>query len=109
MKNRLFATAILIPVALVLCTSSARGKTLTVGGSDAQFQTIQKALDAASNKDLIQVLPERTAAISSLINRSRLKAWVALRCEVNGKAASSLCWPTVASFEDLLSSGVAAT
>ena len=55
MKNRLFATAMLIPIAMILCTSSASGETLTVGGSGAQFQTIQQALDAASNKDLIQV------------------------------------------------------
>ena len=52
---RLRARELFIVIALLVCPFSASGETLTVGGSDSQFQTIQQAVDAASNKDVIQV------------------------------------------------------
>ncbi len=55
MNNRFLAKLLLLPIALVLSTLSASGATLTVGGGDAPFQSIQQAIDAASNGDLIQV------------------------------------------------------
>ncbi|HEX4900906.1 MAG TPA: nitrous oxide reductase family maturation protein NosD [Pyrinomonadaceae bacterium] len=55
MRSRPLSRVLLIPLALVLVTVSARGETFTVGGSDAQFQSIQEALNAAHDGDLIKV------------------------------------------------------
>jgi nitrous oxidase accessory protein len=55
MQNHLLASLLLIPLVLGLSASSGKGETLAVGGSDAQFQTIQQAIDAAQNGDLIRV------------------------------------------------------
>lgn len=54
-SSKLIARALLISLTLVLSAASATSKTLTVGGHDAQFHTIQPAIEAASNGDLIQV------------------------------------------------------
>lgn len=54
MKEFLFR-AFLISLTLILMALPARSGTLTVGGSDAQFQSIQQAINAANDGDLIQV------------------------------------------------------
>ncbi len=54
MNKRFLVKLLLLSIPLVLSTS-AQGKTLTVGGADASFQLIQQAIDAASNGDVIQV------------------------------------------------------
>lgn len=54
MKDFLFR-AFLIPLALILTALPAISATLTVGGSDAQFQSIQQAIEAANSGDVIQV------------------------------------------------------
>jgi len=55
MNDRFLVKLLLLQIALVLSTSSASGETLTVGGGDASFQSIQAAINAASNGDLIRV------------------------------------------------------
>lgn len=53
--NCLSAKAVFIVLVIFFGALSASGKTLTVGGSGSQFQTIQQAIDAAHDGDLIQV------------------------------------------------------
>src|SRR5688572_3221673 len=55
MNDRFLVKLLLLQIALVLSTSSASGETLTVGGGDVSFQSIQAAINAASNGDLIRV------------------------------------------------------
>jgi nitrous oxidase accessory protein len=55
MNPQQLARAFLFLLVLMLSASSAWAETLTVGDSDAQFQTVQKAIDAARNGDVIQV------------------------------------------------------
>lgn len=55
MKNLFLIRGLLISIALALSALSAKGETLTVGGGDAQFPSVQEAIDVASSGDVIQV------------------------------------------------------
>lgn len=56
MKRQNLASAGLILLALVVCRSSVKANTLTVGPT-AQFQSVQQAIDVAQNGDVIQIQP----------------------------------------------------
>jgi len=55
MNNRVLVKLLLLPIAVGLCALSARSETLTVGGQNGPFQSIQLAINAASNGDVIRV------------------------------------------------------
>lgn len=55
MRRRLQLRALLICLALIVSASVARAGTLTVGGSDAQFQSVQAAIAASNAGDTVQV------------------------------------------------------
>jgi nitrous oxidase accessory protein len=53
--NDLLIRTVFITVALTFSALPARSETLIVGGDNAAFQSVQQAINAASNGDLIQV------------------------------------------------------